>query len=212
MKISVLATVDQKKEIQSKPIGNGIEFSWTDDLDEWEYETGTDAFFDLVFINNPIRVKRLKQLLPKPVFINSVVDELDATDFNFIRVNGWPGFLQRPVWELAVSSEQHKETAARVFENLGWTACFAADTKGMVTARVIAMIVNEAYFALGAGISSKAEIDVAMKLGTNYPFGPFEWSEKIGLKNIYGLLHELEKTDPRYAPAPALTEASSRVI
>jgi 3-hydroxybutyryl-CoA dehydrogenase len=31
-------------------------------------------------------------------------------------------------------------------------------------------------------ISTKAEIDIAMKLGTNYPYGPFEWSEKSGWK------------------------------
>jgi 3-hydroxybutyryl-CoA dehydrogenase len=37
-----------------------------------------------------------------------------------------------------------------------------------------------------------------MKLGTNYPYGPFEWSEKIGLKNIYNLLQRLSKTETRY--------------
>jgi 3-hydroxybutyryl-CoA dehydrogenase len=66
------------------------------------------------------------------------------------------------------------------------------------------MIINEAYFALDDAVSSKAEIDIAMKLGTNYPWGPFEWAEKIGLNNIYLLLQKLSLTNKRYQPAPTL--------
>jgi 3-hydroxybutyryl-CoA dehydrogenase len=74
----------------------------------------------------------------------------------------------------------------------------------LVAAKIIAMIINEAYFALGENISTKNEIDVAMKLGTNYPYGPFEWSEKIGLKKIYALLKKLCEKDSRYNIAPAM--------
>jgi 3-hydroxybutyryl-CoA dehydrogenase len=77
----------------------------------------------------------------------------------------------------------------------------------MIAARVIAMIINEAYWGLGEGISTKAEIDIAMKSGTNYPYGPFEWSEKIGLSKIGALLKKLSEEDRRYALAPALEEA-----
>ncbi len=68
------------------------------------------------------------------------------------------------------------------------------------------MIINEAYYALGDGVSSKADIDIAMKLGTGYPYGPFEWSQLIGLKNINELLLQLMKLDKKYSPAPALTK------
>jgi 3-hydroxybutyryl-CoA dehydrogenase len=74
----------------------------------------------------------------------------------------------------------------------------------MIAARTIAMIVNEAYFGWGDGISTKKDIDTAMKLGTNYPYGPFEWSEKIGLRKIYQLLKTLSEKENRYAIAPAL--------
>jgi 3-hydroxyacyl-CoA dehydrogenase len=66
------------------------------------------------------------------------------------------------------------------------------------------MIINEAYFALGEDVSSKDEIDLAMKLGTNYPYGPFEWCKKIGLKKVYSLLEKLSDTDSRYSIAPAM--------
>ncbi len=43
-----------------------------------------------------------------------------------------------------------------------------------------------------------------MKLGTNYPNGPFEWAEKIGIEKIYLLLQKLAEKEDRYQPAPAL--------
>ena len=55
-------------------------------------------------------------------------------------------------------------------------------------------------------ISSKKEIDIAMKLGTNYPYGPFEWASLIGLNKIAKLLEILNLTDERYAIAPALLQ------
>ena len=71
------------------------------------------------------------------------------------------------------------------------------------------MIINEAYFALEESISTKEEIDIAMKLGTNYPYGPFEWGKKIGLKNIRNLLYELTLEERRYQPAPLLIKEAS---
>jgi 3-hydroxybutyryl-CoA dehydrogenase len=66
--------------------------------------------------------------------------------------------------------------------------------------RTMAMIINEAYFALGEGLASAEAIDLAMKNGVNYPMGPIEWGEKIGLHNIAQLLEELNTItrDERY--------------
>jgi 3-hydroxybutyryl-CoA dehydrogenase len=68
------------------------------------------------------------------------------------------------------------------------------------------MIINEAYFALSEEVSTKNEIDIAMKLGTNYPYGPFEWASLIGLLKIAKLLEILYLNDERYATAPALLQ------
>jgi 3-hydroxybutyryl-CoA dehydrogenase len=83
------------------------------------------------------------------------------------------------------------------------------DVKGFISARVVSMIINEAYFALEEKVSTKREIDTAMKLGTNYPYGPFEWGDLIGVKNIYELLNELSKTDSRYTPAALLKKETT---
>jgi 3-hydroxybutyryl-CoA dehydrogenase len=70
----------------------------------------------------------------------------------------------------------------------------------MVTPRVIFMIINEAYFTVQEGTARKADIDQGMKLGTNYPYGPFEWSELIGLQHVYELLEAVyeDTKDERY--------------
>ncbi len=142
----------------------------------------------------------------KPVFINSVITTLRElnTPVNVFRINGWSGFLQRPVWEIAGAVDDNcKAIAARI----GKKIIEVKDEAGLVAATIIAMIINEAYFAWGENVSSKEEIDTAMKLGTNYPYGPFEWADKIGINNIFNLLHLLSLTDKRYQPAPALIEA-----
>lgn len=66
--------------------------------------------------------------------------------------------------------------------------------------RTIAMIINEAYFAMGDKLATATAIDLAMKNGVNYPLGPIEWGEKIGLHNIAQLLEELNTVtrDERY--------------
>jgi 3-hydroxybutyryl-CoA dehydrogenase len=141
----------------------------------------------------------------KPFFINAVIQtlqEIHASD-NVLRINAWPGFLQQPRWEFAGTISA---SAERVFAALGKIAVPVADRPGLVTARVIAMVINEAYYALGEQISSKAEIDTAMKYGTNYPFGPFEWAEKIALRRVYELLNRLSLGQKRYVPAELLVK------
>jgi 3-hydroxybutyryl-CoA dehydrogenase len=74
------------------------------------------------------------------------------------------------------------------------------------------MIINEAYLALGEGVSTPEEIDTAMKLGTNYPFGPIEWGSHIGLQNVVTLLHKLSVVQPRYTPADLLVQKTDKAI
>ena len=122
---------------------------------------------------------------------------------NVLRINGWPGFLQRPVWEIA---GQPDDTAKALFTVLHKKINIVADQPGFIAARIISMIINEAYYAVGDRVSSRNEIDTAMKLGTNYPFGPFEWAAVIGTEDILALLQELNTTDKRFKPAPLLLE------
>ena len=116
-------------------------------------------------------------------------------------MNGWPGFIQRKTWEV-VSNDMI--TTEKIATQIDRKIIAVKDEPGLVAARVISMVINEAFFAIEEKISSRQEIDMAMKLGTNYPFGPFEWAEKIGIENIYSLLEALSKNDQRYLPSNEL--------
>ena len=145
----------------------------------------------------------------KPIFINSVVTTLKELDVpvNAVRINGWNSFLNRNTWEIAGNLTADIHT---VLQKINKKAIAVADQPGLIAATVIAMIINEAYFAAEDQVSSKTEIDTAMQLGTNYPFGPFEWAQKIGLKNIAALLQKLYTTNNRYQPAAQLVAESKQ--
>jgi 3-hydroxybutyryl-CoA dehydrogenase len=140
------------------------------------------------------------------VIVNSVTDTLRDIDAPFVRINGWPGFFKRSLVEASCNSSSLKEKTERIFNGLNKKTEWVPDEPGFITARVIAMIINEAWYALQEGISTKEEIDIAMRLGTNYPYGPFEWGNQIGLKNIYALLDRLGKFNNRYQPAELMTK------
>jgi len=136
-------------------------------------------------------------------FINSVsrtLKELNAPE-NVLRINGWHGFLSRSNWEIAGAVN---EKVIGIISALNKQFTQVPDEPGFIAARVLAMIINEGWFTLEEKISTMAEIDTAMKLGTNYPYGPFEWGELIGEKNILKLLQKLSTNNKRYAPAPLL--------
>lgn len=197
MQIVVAAPDEQWEElVKNRP---QVEWKRVYSGNEFINNKTADAYFDLA--GNSILQQYAS--LGKPVIIDSVVEtlkELNAPQ-NMLRINGWPGFLQRSHWEIAgFCSEQVKS----VFENLEIRLHVVADEPGFIAARIIAMIVNEAYLALEDEVSGKSEIDTAMKLGTNYPFGPFEWSVALGIENISALLEKLNKEDNRYKPADLL--------
>jgi 3-hydroxybutyryl-CoA dehydrogenase len=81
-----------------------------------------------------------------------------------------------------------------------------------IAERVILAIVNEAYRALGDGVASADDIDRAMRLGANHPFGPFAWSQAAGLHEVVVMLDALSDEDAdTFRPTLALLrQARSR--
>jgi len=203
MQIAVLADEVMKAEFMAKPVPSDVEILWCGTVRSF-VATVADAYFDLLFTPDPERTRHLAQRSQSPLFINAVdIPTAAAGDF-FIRLNAWPGFLQRPVVEVAISGPHHEPTVKTIFDKLNWHYQIVPDIPGMITPRIIAAIINEAYYTFGDGISTKDEIDIAMKTGTSYPHGPFEWAEKIGTEKIYSLLTELGKKDSRFKVAPEL--------
>jgi len=194
MQVFICCNEAQKQEILSKQTNASVQLTFVNKITPQNI-TEADVVFDLLFdefTNETIKYS-------KPTFVNAVVKTCKELPNNCIRLNAWTGFLQSDVLEIATHS--HQNFVESVMNALNWKFQFVADEPGMISARVIAMIVNEAYFALEDNVSTKDEIDIAMKLGTNYPFGPFEWSERIGLKQINELLEKLALHDKRYQPS-----------
>ncbi|MEJ7736074.1 MAG: 3-hydroxyacyl-CoA dehydrogenase family protein [Chitinophagaceae bacterium] len=201
--MAVLSNDSLKNELLNKGIPAGVDITWVNHF-EALIAIDADLYMDLLFVKSDERVTGLEKLLPKPVIIHAVTNTLADLGRPFIRINAWPGFLSRQTIETAVAGQTYTGMAFAVFEMLDWPFRIVPDEPGFIAARVISMIVNEAYLAVDEGVCTKNDIDIAMKLGTNYPLGPFEWCEKIGLKNIYELLINLSKDDERYLPAKGM--------
>ncbi|MCZ2224259.1 MAG: hypothetical protein LC122_11605 [Chitinophagales bacterium] len=206
MKIIIRCNEKQKQEILTKKISNNVELVFTGDDEESFSKTIGDVYFDFLFDEKKLRILKTDV----PIFISSVVNTCKELPKNCIRINGWNGFLQREILEIATNN--HQQYVQEIMDTMEWKFQFVPDEPGMIAPRVIAMIVNEAYFALEDNVSTKQEIDTAMKLGTNYPYGPFEWSEKIGLKNIYHLLQKLTQQDIRYTPSKLLALEANNAL
>ena len=70
---------------------------------------------------------------------------------------------------------------------------------------------NEAYRAAGDGVAGEPDIDRAMQLGANHPFGPFEWARRTGVHEVTVMLDALSDEDAdTFRPAlPLLREAKA---
>ncbi len=202
MKIAVITDETLKQELLAPGVQEGIEWVW---LTEPVPVEGADAYIDLLFsYDDTSRTDVFKNTTGKPVFINCTDSTLEGFPVNFTRFNGWNSFLKRTVMEISCTDEQIKPAAERIIAALGRTAEWVPDIPGFIAARVVCMIINEAYMALEEKVSSRDDIDTAMKLGTNYPYGPFEWAGIIGLKKVNALLSKLAEKEPRYTPSPLL--------
>lgn len=196
MKIQIRCNTEQQQIIKQRQIVETTNIFW----DNEQIIEAVDAYIDLLFsADNNFFVS----IAQKPVIINSVLLTLELLPQNFSCINALPTFLEREKLEL---NSHNSELASSVLNAIGYKHIEAPNIVGMIALRSIAMIINEAYFALQDEVSSKSDIDTAMKLGTNYPYGPFEWSQKIGLQHIGNLLLQLAKTDERYIPCSLLID------
>jgi 3-hydroxybutyryl-CoA dehydrogenase len=206
MKIVVITDEPMKEELLAQGLQADVSVEW---LAVPRLIEGAAAYIDLLFTPSSERIHTLKALQPAMIIVNSVIGTSEALPAEFIRINGWNSFLKRPVAEAACTNDKLRSAAEKIFSCFGKKTEWTPDIPGFISARVVSMIINEAWFALEEGVSSKEEIDTAMKLGTNYPYGPFEWGRIIGLSKLNELLTKLAKTNPRYTPAVLLQQEAS---
>jgi 3-hydroxybutyryl-CoA dehydrogenase len=116
--------------------------------------------------------------------------------------------VKLPVKELSVPADV-AETVQR-FASAAATKPGTA-VQNYVFSRALIAILNEAALAFDDCVATKADIDTAMRLGTNYPRGPWEWVAKIGVENCRRLLQALNSRvgDGRFTAAKSLSEQAN---
>ncbi len=128
------------------------------------------------------------------------------------RVAGFATFYplkEKKVIELSAGLKTREESlqqAESFFRALGKETVRVKDVSGLIFARILSLIINEAVRSLDEGVAQAEEIDVAMRLGVNYPQGPLRWADQIGLDEVLAVLEGLQREtgDDRYRPAPLL--------
>jgi 3-hydroxybutyryl-CoA dehydrogenase len=136
----------------------------------------------------------------RPIFLNSTFTTLSKLiqtykgKATFIGFCGLPTFLNREMLEVCIANTKDVTVLDETCKQLNTTFGIVADQVGFITPRIICMIINEAYYTVEEGTASREDIDLAMKLGTNYPYGPFEWANRIGKSNVVALLNAVQKS------------------
>lgn len=105
------------------------------------------------------------------------------------------------------TSDETAEVIRNVAEQMGKETVVVNEFPGFVTSRISTLVGNEAFYMLQEGVGTPEEIDKAIKLGLNYPMGPFELGDMVGLDaRLNNLKYLHEKLGEKYRPAPLLEQ------
>jgi 3-hydroxybutyryl-CoA dehydrogenase len=202
MNIAALGPQERLEELDSVLSSAGLTYTRLESTKNIQNQS-YDVIFDLDFDDRP---ESIHDYLTLPahtrLMLSCVRIQLEAVipqdiQQQVIGINAMPTFLKRKALEYC-SLQDVEET---FFKSLGWAeANRTASRVGLVSPRVIFMIINEAYYTLQEGTANRQDIDKGMKLGTAYPYGPFEWCDMIGITTVYKTLKALynDTSDERY--------------
>lgn len=134
-----------------------------------------------------------------------------------IGIGLYPTFSNAKLIEIAptkITDNRILENAEKILTSLKIQSTRVPDLPGLVFPRILTMIINEAAQLYYEKIASREDIGTAMKLGTNYPFGPLEWADRTGIDLVYNILTSLKNHtgDDRYIPHPILKEMIDKKI
>jgi 3-hydroxybutyryl-CoA dehydrogenase len=208
MNILVIGELHHLEETKLK-FGDGHQYTFEQSHREAErYISSNDLTFDFILDEEPFQIEIYADKSQAKVFINTAKislaelsnlanHQLKSQIFGF---NGLPTFLNRSILEVSILKKEDEPQLIELCKALNTEYLTVDDRVGLVTPRVICMIINEAYYTVQEGTATKEDIDLSMKLGTNYPFGPFEWCQRIGVTHVYELLEAVyeDTHDERY--------------
>ncbi|WP_124974835.1 3-hydroxybutyryl-CoA dehydrogenase [Ligilactobacillus salitolerans] len=163
--------------------------------------------------------RQLDEIAPKSAILSSNTSSISITKITSVtkrhgQVIGLHFFNPVQAMKLVelnvglTTDEETVKVMKKVGESLGKTVILSKDSPGFVVNRILTPMINEAVMALESGIASADEIDEAMKLGANFPMGPLQLADFIGLDVLLSIMKTLYNgfSDSKYRPAPLLTK------
>jgi 3-hydroxybutyryl-CoA dehydrogenase len=215
----VLSRAREKGEITDTAAAEARgRLSWASGLDA---ARGSDLVIEAVPESVPLKAEVYRGLAPH-LGTNAIlatntsslsVSELGATSDRPDRFLGMHFF--NPVHRMRLveliramqTSDDAVAVAEEVSRAMGKETVLVRESPGFVTSRINALIGNEAFAMLEAGIASARDIDKALKLGLNHPMGPFEMVDLVGLDTRLSILEYLHRTlGEKYRPSPLLAQ------
>ena len=161
--------------------------------------------------------RKLDQVCPPPVIFASNTSSISITKMGARtsradRVIGMHFMNPVPAMRLVeiirglATSQDTYDATRELAERLGKSTMVAEDFPGFIVNRVLLPMINEAIYTLYEGVGRVADIDTAMKLGTNQPMGPLELADLIGLDTCLAIMEVMQRVlgDDKYRPCPLL--------
>src|SRR5215218_9179620 len=205
-------TADQQREIRGRLSGTT---SFADLAD-------CDIIIEAIVENLEVKRETYRQLdelcKPETIFASntsslSITEMMTATSAERQkRFIGMHFFNPVPLMKLVevvrtiLTDEAIYEEAVGFATSLGKTPVRAGDKTGFIVNRLLVPYLLDAIRALEEGVGSIVDIDNAMKLGLNYPMGPFTLGDFVGLDTTYYIAEIMfnEYREKRFAPPPLL--------
>ncbi|HNT57319.1 MAG TPA: 3-hydroxyacyl-CoA dehydrogenase NAD-binding domain-containing protein [Syntrophales bacterium] len=105
------------------------------------------------------------------------------------------------------TSDETLEIAKAWGKKIGKDMIVVKEAPAFAVNRILCVMLNEAFFALGEGIATPEDIDKGMVLGCNHPIGPLALSDLVGLETLLHVVNGLHRElGDKYRPAPLLVQ------
>jgi len=184
---------------------------------DWTAARDCDLIIESVPEDFDIKVDALKSVIrlaehAKVVTNTSSLSLLklqQAVDYPLV---GMHFFNPAPVMKLVEVVHTEKNSAEDIeqikdiAEQVSKTPIVVKDNPGIIVNRLLITMINEAVIQYEAGVASAQDIDTAMKLGANYPMGPLELADYIGIDVVLAIMKSIQEQtgSNKYKPADML--------
>lgn len=193
----------------------------TPTLDLKEAASDADIVVEVVIEVMDVKKKvyaELEEIVPSHTLFFSNTSGLSLTEMASVtkrpdRFIGTHFFNPVPVMKLLEvikayeTSDETLQAALDWGKKIGKTCIVVNEAPAFVVNRILCVMLNEAFFALGEGLATAEDIDTGMVLGCNHPIGPLALSDLVGLETLLHVVEGLHRElGDKYRPAPLLVQ------